>query len=91
VLAGLLGEALEAQEASSKRTEDLKQLQPKGMMELFTPEKGSAAAVSAQRAKNNGQKARLQEEEGVPVSPKRANAKEEESQKGVGKGRRLGL
>jgi hypothetical protein len=30
VLAGLLGEALEAQDAASQRTDDLKHLQPKG-------------------------------------------------------------
>jgi hypothetical protein len=74
VLAGLLGEALEAQEAASKRTDDLKQLQPKGLMELFTPEKGRAAVVkgNAQGAKNNGQRERLQEEEELQASPRKA-------------------
>ncbi len=67
VLAGLLGEALEAQEAASKRTYDLKQLQPKGLMELFTPEKANGPAVAvkgkAQEAKDKGQKEKQQQRE----------------------------
>jgi hypothetical protein len=59
VLAGLLGEALEAQEASSKRSDDLKQLQPKGLMELFTPEKGNGAAVKS-LGQGKGQKEKQQ-------------------------------
>jgi len=56
-----LGEALEAQEAASKRSDDLKQLQPEGLMELFTPEKGNGAAVKAHETKNKGQKEKQQQ------------------------------
>jgi hypothetical protein len=43
----LLGEALEAQEAASKRADALKQLKPRALMELLTPDKGAAATAAA--------------------------------------------
>jgi hypothetical protein len=77
VLAGLLCEALEAEEASSKRTGDLKQLQPKGLMELFTPEKGNGAAAKGQ---DKGQKEKPQHPPPPPPRPRH----EHEQQHGEG-------
>ena len=82
VLVSLLGEALEAQEAASARADELKQLKPKGLMELFTPEKGKAVAVNgnaagAGLAKSKGQKNRPQQPKQhveVPASPKKPQA-----------------
>jgi hypothetical protein len=76
VLAGLLGEALEAQEAASKRTDDLKQLQPKGLMALFTPEKGQKEKPQAQAPPPPPPRQEQQQHEGggagaaVPLSAK---------------------
>ncbi len=82
MLAGLLGEAIGAQETASKRTDDLKQLQPKGLMELFTPEKANGAATTV-KASGEGQKEKPQPQRrqleergaaaagGVPVSPRK--------------------
>jgi hypothetical protein len=78
VLAGLLAEALEAQEASSKRTDDLKQLQPKGLMELFTPEKGSAAAKNG--VQDKGQKEQPRHQQQVHASPPPPPPRQQEQQ-----------
>jgi hypothetical protein len=40
VLVRLLGEALESQDAASKRADELMKLKPKGLMELFKPDEG---------------------------------------------------
>jgi hypothetical protein len=75
VLAGLLSEALEAEEASSKRTGDLKQLQPKGLMELFTPEKGNAAAA---KSRDKGQKEKPQHPPPPPPCPRHEHDQQHE-------------
>jgi hypothetical protein len=69
VLAGLLGEALEAQEAASKRSDDLKQLQPKGLMELFTPEKGNAGKGLVQDKGQQKQQQQKQQQQQQPPPP----------------------
>ncbi len=78
VLAGLLGEALEAQEAASKRTDDLKQLQPKGLMELFTPEKPNGTGSAPKKAQDKGQKEKPREQrQPPPPHPKELQQLEE--------------
>jgi hypothetical protein len=83
VLAGLLGEALEAQEAASKRTDELKQMKPEGLMELFTPEKGNGAAKEKKQEGRNKDKDKPQQQQeegggaeagGAAVSPKKNQA-----------------
>jgi hypothetical protein len=89
MLAGLLGEALEAQEAASKRTDDLKQMNHKGLMELFTPEKGKGPAVNGSLVKKKAQKELQQkqdeepgeEEEGAGEPEQEASGEKEESEK----------
>jgi hypothetical protein len=78
VLVRLLGEALESQEAASKRADELKQLKPRGLMELFTPEKGAAAGIVAKSAKSKGSK---EQQERVPASPKKKETPKKRARK----------
>jgi hypothetical protein len=46
-LVKILREVLETQEAASKRAEELKNLEPKSLVELLTPESGKVKAVAS--------------------------------------------
>ncbi len=74
VLVRLLGEALEAQEAASRRADELKKLKPRGLMDLFTPEKGRRkhhdAQVSPPQSAVAASKAELPEKRPRKVSEK---------------------
>ncbi len=79
VLVGFLGEALEAQEAATVRVDKLKQLKPKGLMELFKPEGGAVngSGKSATPAVGNEQR----QPPPPTTSPKKAQAPQKRARK----------